>query len=148
MSPADIRDTRTLIDAHRVFTIGRRIVANAQLEITLSETEVAREVDRTLELAGGLIASPDDTTHIDSLREDIERAVSDVIRERRRTEEAIRVRSAYADGKVIQIFLNQMMGAYRGELYEDGQSGVLTFTIEADTVASALGIELPREDTP
>ncbi len=139
-SPADTRDTRTLIEDHRIFAIGQRLLTEAHLEITVSETDVAQEVERTIELAGGLTTSPDDTTHIDPVRADIERTVSDVIREQRRVDEADRIRSSYQSGHVSQIFLNQMMGAYRGELYEDLDTRPATFTIDTEAVKTILGI--------
>lgn len=136
------RDTRGLIADHRIFAIGQRLLADVRFEITVPDSSVVIEARRTLELAGGLTTSPDDTTHIDSLRVDIERAVSDVIRERRLEEEADRIRTGYLTGQVNQIFLNQMMGAYRGELYEDGEASPLTFTIATDSVAAIFNVIL------
>ena len=144
----DHRDTRDLINAHRIFVIGQRLLTNAHFEVTISETAVSREVERTIEQSGGFATSPGDTIHIDSVRADIVRTVSDVIREQRRLEEAERIRSAYLTGQVNQIFLNQMMGAYRGELYEDGLAGSLPFTIDTDAVATILGIVLQDGEDP
>lgn len=148
VSSTDYRDARALINAHRIFIIGQRLLASAHLEVTVSETAILQEVERTIERAGGLATSLDDTTDIDSIRTDIERTVSGVIREQRHLEEAERIRSAYLTGQVNQIFLNQMMGAYRGELYEDGQASALTFTIDTDAVATILGIVLQDGDDP
>ena len=146
VDPGIARSTRVLIDAHRVFSIGRRLLSDARLQVSVSETNIAQEVDRTIEQAGGLSASTEDQEPVDSLRADIVRTVSEVIREQRRQAESNRVRTAYSAGHVNQIFLNQVVGGYRGELFEEDRATPTTFTIETRLVADLLAIPFDTED--